>query len=311
MRGLAAFLVGMVPLVAAMAILDSAYSYLRYDAPFRQQWSVDFFSDMLGMLLIGAADPRLEPQGLPRGARGGARALAGAAGALRLPHRSPTHYVFSTRPEGAGFIPPLAYLCAPFLIWAALRFGLRAATLGLAIFGLISYWHTGHGFGPFAIDGLGGPALAAAPAGLPRHDHHHDALRGGAAGRAPGGDRARSTTGATGTSASSARAAACSTTSTRSRATSSGTATRQAVLGTDAATDRHHPPVDGARAPRRPRAAEGAARAAAGGPALARRGRVPPAPRRRRVHHARRERLPASPIPRPSAAPGRSASSAS
>src|SRR6185295_2566967 len=65
-----------------------------------------------------------------------------------------TSYAFSTRPPGEGFIPPLAYLCAPFLIWAALRFGLRAATLSLAIFGLICYWHTGHGFVPLSAEGL-------------------------------------------------------------------------------------------------------------------------------------------------------------
>src|SRR6185437_1567643 len=65
-----------------------------------------------------------------------------------------TYIVFSSRPQGVGFIPPLAYLCAPFLIWAALSFGLRAATLGLAIFGLIVYWYTGQGSGPYSIEGV-------------------------------------------------------------------------------------------------------------------------------------------------------------
>src|SRR5688500_8755551 len=51
LRGLAAFPVGMVPPVAAMAILDSFYGYVRFDAPFRQLWSVTFVSTMLGMLL--------------------------------------------------------------------------------------------------------------------------------------------------------------------------------------------------------------------------------------------------------------------
>ena len=58
-----------------------------------------------------------------------------------------------------GPIPPLAYICAPFLIWAALRFGLRSSTLGLAIFGLICYWLTGHGSGPFAIGAPGDTPL--------------------------------------------------------------------------------------------------------------------------------------------------------
>jgi PAS domain S-box-containing protein len=153
LKGLAAFLVGMVPLVAAMAILDGAYSYLAFQAPFRQQWSVTFVSTMLGMLLTA-------PLILAWSREGYMEAFEQAR--TRLPELLvlfaglifTTNYIFVTRPQVEGFIPPLAYLCAPFLIWAALRFGLRAATLGLATFGLICYWRTGHGFGPFSIDGL-------------------------------------------------------------------------------------------------------------------------------------------------------------
>jgi PAS domain S-box-containing protein len=153
LRGLAAFLIGMVPLVAAMAILESAYYYLGYPSPFRQQWSTNFFSTMLGMLLIA-------PVVLAWSRRGYREAFEVAR--ERWPELlvlfafliATTYYVFSTGAEGPGFIPPLAYLCTPFLIWAALRFGLRAATLGLAVFGLITYWHTGHGLGPDAIEGV-------------------------------------------------------------------------------------------------------------------------------------------------------------
>jgi signal transduction histidine kinase/integral membrane sensor domain MASE1 len=149
LRGVAAFLVGMVPLVAAMAVLDSAHSSMLYDAPFLRQWSINFFSTMLGMLLTA-------PLILAWSRRGYHDALQVAR--ERWPELlvlfvllvATTHYVFSTRPAGPGFIPPLAYLCAPFLIWAALRFGLRAAALGLAVFGLITYWHTAHDFGPLA-----------------------------------------------------------------------------------------------------------------------------------------------------------------
>ena len=152
-KGLASFLIGMVPLVAGMAILDAAYSYLRWNAPFRQQWSVAFIATYLGMVLTA-------PLILAWNRRGYREALAQARS--RIPEllvlyaglMGTTAYAFGTRPAGEGFIPPLAYLCAPFLIWAALRFGLRAATLGLSLFGLICYWYTGHGFGPFSIDGL-------------------------------------------------------------------------------------------------------------------------------------------------------------
>ena len=150
MRGLAAFLVGMIPLVALMAVLDGAYSFIRSAVPFRQQWGVMFFSTMLGMLLTA-------PLILAWNRHGYREAVLEAR--TRMPELIflfaglvfTTHYVFGVRPQLAGYIPPLAYLCAPFLIWAALRFGLRAATLGLSIFGLIVYWHTGQGIGPLTV----------------------------------------------------------------------------------------------------------------------------------------------------------------
>ena len=152
-KGLAAFLIGMVPLVAAMAILDGAYSYLRWDAPFRQQWPVTFVSTYLGMLLTAPLILAWHRRGY-RAAIALARARLPELVALYVGLMATTAYTFGTRPQGEGFIPPLAYLCAPFLLWAALRFGLRAASLALTVFGLICYWHTGHGFGPFSIDGL-------------------------------------------------------------------------------------------------------------------------------------------------------------
>jgi len=152
-RGLAAFLVGMVPLVAVMAILDGLYSYLRVGMPFRQQWSMTFVSTMLGMLLTSPLILAWSRHGW-REAVDLVKERLGEMVVLYVGLIFTTNYVFGTRPDTQGYIPPLAYLSAPFLIWAALRFGLRAATLGLSIFGLIIYWHTGHGFGPFSIDGV-------------------------------------------------------------------------------------------------------------------------------------------------------------
>ncbi len=152
-RAVTSFLVGMVPLVAAMAILDAGFTYLHTEVPFRQQWSVMFVSTLIGMLLTA-------PLILAWSRHGWREALD--VSRSRLPELVvlyggiviTTNYVFGMRPSAAGFIPPLIYLSAPFLIWAALRFGLRAATLALAMFGLICYWHTAHGFGPFSIDGV-------------------------------------------------------------------------------------------------------------------------------------------------------------
>ncbi len=152
-KGVSSFLVGMGPLVGAMSILDAGFTHLHTNAPFREQWSITFVSTMLGMLLTAPLILAWSRRGLEE-----ALELTRA----RLPELLvlyagliiTTNYVFGPRPSVPGFIPPLIYLCAPFLIWAALRFGLRAATLGLSIFGLICYWQTAQGFGPFSVDGV-------------------------------------------------------------------------------------------------------------------------------------------------------------
>lgn len=45
---------------------------------------------------------------------------------------------------------PLEYLCIPFLIWAAFRFGRRTAATAICVLGVSATWGTLRGFGPFA-----------------------------------------------------------------------------------------------------------------------------------------------------------------
>jgi PAS domain S-box-containing protein len=153
-KGLSSFLVGMFPLVGAMAVLDASYSYLALQAPFREAWSVTFVSTMLGMLLTAPLILAWSRSGWKE-AFGVARSRLPELIVLYICLVITTYYVFATRPPAAvGFIPPLAYLTAPFLIWAALRFGLRAATLGLSLFGLICYWQTAHVSGVYSLGGM-------------------------------------------------------------------------------------------------------------------------------------------------------------
>jgi signal transduction histidine kinase len=49
---------------------------------------------------------------------------------------------------------PLTYLIFPPLIWAALRFGQRGATVGIAIAVSLAVWNTTHYFGPFAFESI-------------------------------------------------------------------------------------------------------------------------------------------------------------
>jgi integral membrane sensor domain MASE1 len=150
-RSTAAFLVGLAPLVATTAVVEGLFSAVRFDTPLRDQWSVTFLSDMVGMLTMAPvvlAWSRGELREWMKHARTRLPELVVLYGGLMLT----AHYVFISRPDVAGIIPPLAYLCAPFLIWAALRFGLREATLGLAIFGLVTYWHTSRALGRSTIE---------------------------------------------------------------------------------------------------------------------------------------------------------------
>jgi diguanylate cyclase (GGDEF)-like protein len=44
----------------------------------------------------------------------------------------------------------LEYLCIPFLIWAAFRFGRRKAATAICVLAVMAAWGTLHGFGPFS-----------------------------------------------------------------------------------------------------------------------------------------------------------------
>jgi signal transduction histidine kinase/CheY-like chemotaxis protein len=157
-RGLAAFLVGMVATVIGVALLEAGYAYLIHDVPLKAHWTIAFVSAMLGMLLLSPLILAWSRQGLISALSEG-RARLPEIVALYVGLAFTTYYIFAAAPEASFITPPLLYLCAPFLIWAALRFGLRSSTLGLAIFGLLSYWFTGHGMGPFAIAAPGDTAL--------------------------------------------------------------------------------------------------------------------------------------------------------
>jgi diguanylate cyclase (GGDEF)-like protein len=49
---------------------------------------------------------------------------------------------------------PLEYLCIPFLVWAAFRFGRRKAATATCVLAGIAIWGTLKGFGPFSRDAV-------------------------------------------------------------------------------------------------------------------------------------------------------------
>jgi signal transduction histidine kinase len=56
---------------------------------------------------------------------------------------------------------PLTYLVFPALIWAALRFGQRGATLAVAVTAFFAVWNTIHYLGPFHFDSVSRSVLSA------------------------------------------------------------------------------------------------------------------------------------------------------
>jgi diguanylate cyclase (GGDEF)-like protein len=58
--------------------------------------------------------------------------------------------VFGGRFHSALKNYPLEYLCIPFLIWMAFRYGRREAATAICVLSAIATWGTLHGFGPFS-----------------------------------------------------------------------------------------------------------------------------------------------------------------
>ena len=61
-------------------------------------------------------------------------------------------FVFVLPEVGAGHTPALLYVPLPFLLWAAVRFGLQGVCLSVLALGAMSVWGVLRGYGPFAAD---------------------------------------------------------------------------------------------------------------------------------------------------------------
>jgi signal transduction histidine kinase len=73
-------------------------------------------------------------------------------GLLLLLTAAVTWFVFSSLPPIGVFHQALIYVIFPFVIWAALRFGQRGATLVVFIVSGIAIWGTSKGMGPFSLE---------------------------------------------------------------------------------------------------------------------------------------------------------------
>lgn len=149
MQRVAAFSAIIVVATGTVSALGGAYTYWMMGKDFLQEWRTWFISDCLGILLI---TPLVlawtRPDRDQLASRVGHRKLEVVL--LYTGLIVSALYIFGAAPSPTGVGQPPTYLCVPFLIWAALRFGLRGTTLALALFAFIGLWNTARGFGPYA-----------------------------------------------------------------------------------------------------------------------------------------------------------------
>jgi signal transduction histidine kinase len=109
-------------------------------------WWLGDFAGALVVVPVALAWYRPVPREWPRGrAFEGVLMVAAVAGASEIAFRSHE---------------PVAYLVFPTLIWAALRFGERGATLAITIAVGFAVWNTTHNEGPFAFRSITHSVLA-------------------------------------------------------------------------------------------------------------------------------------------------------
>jgi signal transduction histidine kinase len=63
-----------------------------------------------------------------------------------------TWFVFSSQPPSGIFHQAMIYVIFPFVIWAALRFGQRGASIAILLVSGIAIWGTSQGMGPFSLE---------------------------------------------------------------------------------------------------------------------------------------------------------------
>ena len=111
-------------------------------------WVTWWIGDLLGALVVAPVLLTWAP--LPSASANRKSHLEG--GALLVLVAAVTWFVFSSLPPIGVFHQALIYVIFPFVIWAALRFGSRGATLTICIVSGIAIWGTTQGIGPFSLE---------------------------------------------------------------------------------------------------------------------------------------------------------------
>lgn len=130
---------------ATIGVTSLCAGGLRPWAAFRQLWWTWWMGDAASDLLVApivltwTARPRF------RSWREAAEAVSLAAGLVAV-----STLVFA-RPFASAGPQPLEYVLFPFIIWAAIRFGVAGAAIANVMTSALAIWGTVHGVGPYAI----------------------------------------------------------------------------------------------------------------------------------------------------------------
>jgi signal transduction histidine kinase len=111
-------------------------------------WFTWWIGDLLGALVVA---PLLLTWAFFSTARANRRTYLEGATLLVLVAAF-TWFVFSSLPPIGIFHQAMIYVIFPFVIWAALRFGQRGATIAITIVSGIAIWGTSQGIGPFSLE---------------------------------------------------------------------------------------------------------------------------------------------------------------
>jgi PAS domain S-box-containing protein len=147
-RGIIAFTLVSTAVTLVISLIGANDEVLSNGEPYQTLFGALFVADMLGIICVGPFILAWSPE---------SRRYAGAmltgrsleAVLVFAAQIAVTNWVFSLAPDARGWVPQYQHLTIPLLVWAALRFGLRGATLALASYAAIAIWHTTNGLGPF------------------------------------------------------------------------------------------------------------------------------------------------------------------
>jgi two-component system, LuxR family, sensor kinase FixL len=133
------------------SFLDAGFVALNRwgDSAYWDVWRTRFFSNALAAVTLATVIVSWSNAWM-RGIRKTMQGSIAEAAILSLSLVLVSLVVFVRQEPGVETRGVLLYLPLPFLLWAAVRFGVAGASASLLAFTLISVWGTAHGAGPFA-----------------------------------------------------------------------------------------------------------------------------------------------------------------